>query len=313
MAAAARFRMSLALICPILSQVDSARILMFPLITKSHTLEHASLAEEFVSRGNEVYLMLHEDMQIPGVLENLPEVRILTFPREAFGPGSNVDELLDTATLQSVEGKGDISQFSKWLAKIFGDMCKTLLLQNEEALSQLERVKADVLIADFGVVWKCPYLISLRLGIPTIPFGPVVEPWLARIPYLPSYVPTYFIPFTDRMSFAERAKNTFVAFVAGFFVPHRVDLTDVIEAYKVYGNITGIDSLVEQTPLWLYSTHLVLDYPKPTMPNVVAVGGITTGPGKPLSGDVLEIVSNSDKGESSWCHSEAWLPTFHHK
>ncbi len=123
-----------------------------------------------------------------------------------------------------------------------------------------------------------------------------MEPWVGRLPYLASYVPTYFLPVTDRMSFTERAKNTFVAFVAGFLSPFHPDLTDAIDAYKVYGDITDIDSLLEQTPLWLYSTHLVLDYPKPTMPNVVPAGGMTTKPGKPLSGDVLDIVNKSRKG-----------------
>ena len=173
----------------------------------------------------------------------------------------------------------------------------TLLLENEKALSQIERIKADVLIADYGVVWKCPYLLSHRLGIPTIAFGAFIEPWIARIPYLPSYVPTYFLPFTDRISFTERSKNAFVAFVAGFFKPYREDLTDVIEAYQVYGGVTEMDSLVaDQTLLWLYSTHVVLDYPKPSMPNVVTAGGMTCEPGKPLPGDVLDIINKSRKG-----------------
>ena len=296
MAIAVKFGISCALICVILSRVDSAKILMFPLISLSHTLDQASLAEEFVLRGNEVYFILHEDRQISLVLEKLQGAQIVVFPREAFGPGSNADGLMERITQQAFEGKGDVAQFSKWAAKILGAMCKTVLLENEDALLQLERIEADVLIADYAVMWKCPYLISLRLGIPTIPFGLFVEPWVGRLPYLASYVPTYFLPVADRMSFTERAKNAFVAFVAGFLSPFHPDLTDAIDAYKVYGDITDIDSLLEQTPLWLYSTHLVLDYPKPTMPNVVPAGGMTTTLGKPLSGDVLDIVNKSRKG-----------------
>ena len=297
MAVAVKFRMTFTLVCIILVQVEAAKILMFPIMTKSHTLDQACLAEELASRGNEVYFIVHEDQQFPALLEKLQGAQILVFPREAFGPGSNINEFMDTATLQAVEGQGDISEFSKWMAKVFGDMCKTLLLENEEALSQLESIKVDVLIADYAVMWKCPYLLSHRLRIPTIAYGAFVEPWIARIPYLPSYVPTYFLPFTDRMSFTERSKNAFVAFVAGFFKPSREDLTDIIEAYKVYGELTDIDSLVaEQTLLWLYSTHVVLDYPKPSMPNVVTAGGVTCEPGKPLPEDILDIVNKSKKG-----------------
>ncbi len=81
------------------------------------------------------------------------------------------------------------------------------------------------------------------------------------------------------------------------FSPLHLDLADVIEAYRTYGDFTDLDFLVaNRTLLWLYSTHVVLDYPKPTMPNVVAAGGMTTGPGKPLLGDILDILSSSRKG-----------------
>ena len=302
----------IALICLILSHVNSAsRKLMFPLIAKSYTLEHAYMAEEFVSRGNDVYFIVHEELQIPTIMKKLHGAQIVVFPREAFGPGSNPDEMMATVTRQVVEGRSDTSQFKNWIVKVFGDMCKTLLLENEEALSRLDKIKADVLIASYLVPWKCPYPMSHRLGIPTIPFGVFVEPWNARIPYLPSYVPSNFLPFTDRMSFSERSKNAFVAFVAGFLSLLHVDLTEVVEAYRVYGDTTDIDSLEEKTSLWLYSTHLVLDYPKPTMPNVVAAGGLTTEPGKPLSGDFLDIVTKIKEG----CHSsivrKRIFPVFH--
>ncbi len=297
MARLVTFGLSFILFYTTALQVDGAKILMFPVSTKSHALELACLAEELVSRGNEVYFILHEDQQIPAVLEKLQGAQILAFPRDAFGPISNIDETLDNITLRAIEGNNDFAEFTKDVAKILADMCKPLLLENEEAILQLERIKADVLITNYAVVWKCPYLLSHRLGIPTIAFGNFVEPWIARIPYLPSYVPTYFLPFNDQMSFTERSKNAFVAFMAGFFQPYREDLTDVIDAYQRYGEIRDIDSLVaDQTLLFLYSTHLVLDYPKPSMPNVVAAGGMTCQPGKPLPEDVLDIVNKSRKG-----------------
>ena len=306
-----RFGFWFALFCAIVSQVNSAKILRLPFFAKSHTLDHACLAEKLVSRGNDVYFIVHEELQIPTALEKLQGAQIVIFPKEAFGPATNPEDMTATVTQQIVEGKTDTKQFINWVTKELGDMCKTLLLENEEALSQLEKIKADVLIASYLVPWKCPYLMSHRLGIPTIPFGAFVEPWNARIPYLPSYVPSNFLPFTDRMSFSERFKNAFVAFIGGFLSPLDVDLTDVIEAYRVYGDITDIDSLVEKTSLWLYSTHLVLDYPKPTMPNVVAAGGLTTEPGKPLSGDFLDIVTKIKEG----CHSsivrKRIFPVFH--
>ena len=297
MAVVVTFGLPFILFYTIFLHVDCAKILMFTLPTKGHALELGCLAEELVSRGNEVCFILHEDQRIPAVLEKLQGSRILVFPRQAFGPVSNIDENMGNITLRAIEGRGDPPQLAKDMVKTSSDMCRALLLENEEALLQLERLKADVLITNYAVVWKCPYLLSHRLGIPTIAFGPFVEPWIARIPNLPSYVPTYFLPFNDQMSFIERSKNAFVAFIAGYFKPYREDLTDVIDAYQRYGEIRDIDSLVaDQTLLFLYSTHLVLDYPKPSMPNVVAAGGMTCQPGKPLPEDSLDNVNKSQQG-----------------
>ncbi len=74
-------------------------------------------------------------------------------------------------------------------------------------------------------------------------------------------------------------------------------MTDVIEAHQKYGEISDMDSLVaDQTLLFLYSTHIVLDYPKPSMPNVLATGGMTCQPDKPLPEDILKIVNKPRKG-----------------
>ncbi len=297
MAVVVIFGLSFILLCAIFLHVDGAKILMFTLPAKSHALELGCLAEELVSRGNEVYFILHEELRIPPVLEKLHGARTLVFPRDAFGPASNIDENMGNMTLRAIEGRGDVAQFTKDMVKVCGDICRALLLENEEALLQLERIKADALITNYAVVWKCPYLLSHRLGIPTIAFGNFVESWIARFPYLPSYVPTYFLPFMDRMSFTERSKNAFVAFMAGFFKPKSEDLTDVIDSYQRYGEITDMGSLMtENTLLWLHSTHLVLDYPKPSMPNVVTAGGMTCHTGKPLPEDILDIVNKSRQG-----------------
>ena len=276
--------------------VESANVLMYPAPVKSHTLGQACLAEELLKRGNNVCFIVHEDLRFPAMLEKLQGAQVVAFPRESYGQFANFEDIMDRIFEQSLQGKGDISQISQWLMTVIEDWCRSLLLESEEALSQLETIKADALITDYGPILKYPYLMSFRLGITTIAFGAYVEPWLSRTPFLHSFVPTYFLPFTDRMTFAERAKNAFVAFVMGFLSPLRHHIADAIEAYKVYDDINDIDSLVEQTSLWLHSTHVVLDYPKPAMPNVVAACGMTTEPGKQLFGDILDILNQSKEG-----------------
>ena len=85
MAVLVTFGLSFVLFWVIFLQVNGANILMFPVPVKSHALELGCLAEVLVSRGNEVYFMLHEDQRIPGVLENYKVPRYWSFPERHLG------------------------------------------------------------------------------------------------------------------------------------------------------------------------------------------------------------------------------------
>ena len=77
---AVRFGALFVLLYLIRWEVESAKILMFPLAVKSHMLDQAFLAEELVSRGNEVYFIVHEDLLFSSMLEKLQGLRLWPFP-----------------------------------------------------------------------------------------------------------------------------------------------------------------------------------------------------------------------------------------
>jgi glucuronosyltransferase len=65
----------------------------------------------------------------------------------------------------------------------------------------------------------------------------------------------------------------------------------MIEKYSQYGAIGSIDDIVERTVLWLSTHDLVIDYPRPSMPNIIQVGGLALKPAKPLSSHLLESIT----------------------
>ncbi len=96
------------------------------------------------------------------MLEKLQGAQILAFPRDTHGDFANAEISMEMIVEQSLGGSGDAFQISNLFAKLSEVWCRTLLLESEESLSQLEKIKADVLITDYTVMWKCPYFISLR-------------------------------------------------------------------------------------------------------------------------------------------------------
>ena len=92
-------------------------------------------------------------------------------------------------------------------------------------------------------------------------------------------MPEILSAFDHVMSFQERLINTRWSF--SFTV-----------LMKMFGNsyddlrhdfsIADVTAFYDDAELFLINSHFSLDFPKPTLPNTVMVGGLTTGPGKLL-------------------------------
>lgn len=62
---------------------------------------------------------------------------------------------------------------------------------------------------------------------------------------------------------------------------------------RYFGPDVNIMSLVQGADLWLMRVDFTLEFPRPTMPNVVYIGGFQGKPSKPLPSDLEEFVQSS--------------------
>jgi hypothetical protein len=58
----------------------------------------------------------------------------------------------------------------------------------------------------------------------------------------------------------------------------------------------SLNQLARDSKLWLFDTDVVIDYPRPTMPNEINIGGLSTKPCKPLSGDLQKVMDTATEG-----------------
>ncbi|CAL8363317.1 unnamed protein product [Lota lota] len=52
-------------------------------------------------------------------------------------------------------------------------------------------------------------------------------------------------------------------------------------------------SLLQEADIWLFGSDFVLDFPRPTRPNVVYIGGFRCKPAQPLSAELEEFVESA--------------------
>ncbi len=145
--------------------------------------------------------------------------------------------------------------------------------------------------------FRCLLLIPYKLDIPFINVVTSYEPWLLRNPALPSFVPfnMYGAKSTD-MTFWQRLDNTY-RLLEWTMLP-RIAYLDDGYLGRFFGSKPpiSINQLAGKALLWFIDTDFAIDYPRPTMPNEVLIGGLTTRPAKPLPVDLEKFMNESPEG-----------------
>ena len=178
-------------------------------------------------------------------------------------------------------------------------MCTVWTTNNDDILDRMKTERFDVAVVDGLFLHKCIYLIPHRLQIPWITYCDWVDPLTARSPWLPSFVPSTVLPYSETMSFFQRLTNAAVLF--GFSLVYRLAGLDpppeIINKYQQYGSFSSVDDLMSRSLLWLYTKDIVMNYPLPLMPNMIEIGGLTVkrAAGK-LPPDIENFIDGAENG-----------------
>lgn len=169
-----------------------------------------------------------------------------------------------------------------------------LMLDDPVFMKKMHDAEFDLMLTDPGMLpgvilgryLKLPMVFNVR--------------WLnngechfAMAPSPASYVPMPGTELSDHMDFAERVKNVL------FYIYSQIELyfyvfpaySDVIKRHFPPG--ADVLSLELSGDIWLVRADFVFEFPRPTMPNVVYIGGFQCQEPSPLSGDLKAFVESS--------------------
>ena len=168
------------------------------------------------------------------------------------------------------------------------------MLKDEQLLKDIEDFKPDLIVLSSTAVTVMLTLIPYKLNVPFIMMGSAELPQHTRAPILPTVHPHNWLPFTDQMTFLQRALNTITHLLAYRINPF-IDSSLINEYIAEKPYISPID-LQAKALLWIIRQHGVLSYNPPTMPNVKRVGHLQTLTPKPLPSEFQAFVENADNG-----------------
>ncbi|KAF7665902.1 hypothetical protein LDENG_00128230 [Lucifuga dentata] len=170
----------------------------------------------------------------------------------------------------------------------------TQMLDDEAMVKNLTNSQYDLVLTDpaiaAGVVLGKYLKLPIVLNVRWITSG---EGHFALAPSPLSYIPVPGSGLTDKMDFTQRIKNmlfySIILFQQKFFIGPSYDA--LCDKYIEGG--CDIISLLQEADIWLFRSDFVFDFPRPTMPNVIYIGGFQCKPAQPLPAELEDFVQSA--------------------
>ncbi|XP_030620788.1 UDP-glucuronosyltransferase 2A1-like isoform X2 [Chanos chanos] len=262
---------SLLILSVMLLKVYAGKVLVFP-VEGSHWINMKVLIEELHSRGHSIAVVRASNSWT--IEEESPYYRSITVNLGRFDADSVSS--FSARLLQLRREKNNFwtylllqMEVVEQLSKMHQDICNmmTLMFQDKILMNSLLDAKYDLILTDpaFGG----GVFLARRLGLPlvlNVRWTDRAEAHFAIAPSPLSYVPVPGTELTDKMTFLQRL---------------------------YFGPDVDYFSLFQDADIWLMRNDFTFEFPRPTMPNVVYMGGFQCKPSKPLPADLEGFVQSS--------------------
>ncbi|ROL54448.1 UDP-glucuronosyltransferase 2C1 [Anabarilius grahami] len=275
------------------------KILVFP-IDGSHWVNMEVLVKKLQSRGHELSVIRPEDSWF--IQENSSYYTSITVKLEKKHIGL---DLFETAAQRILEARrkgpmmGALVQMSEFIGIIkvaHTATCAmlTTMLENKALMRQIKMANYDLMLTDpampGGIILAHYLHLPMVYNVRWMSFG---EGHFSIAPSPISYVPVPGSGLTDQMGLLERSRNLlhyglnliqerwlmipmYTSLLLNYFPPNADLLTMQLSA-----------------EIWLVRVDFVFEFPRPSMPNLVYIGGFQCRPAKPLPAELEEFLQSS--------------------
>ncbi|KAG8006276.1 UDP-glucuronosyltransferase 2B15 [Nibea albiflora] len=168
------------------------------------------------------------------------------------------------------------------------------MLDDPVFIKRLQDAEFDLMLTDpaltLGVILGSYLKLPMVFNVRWINSG---EGHLTIAPSPVSYVPVSGSELDDQMTFLERIKNMLhhLHSAVEYHVLVNPAYSDLFQRHFPPG--TDLLSLQYAADIWLVRTNFVFEFPRPTMPNVVYIGGFQCKKARPLSDELEAFMQSS--------------------
>ncbi|KAL8613958.1 hypothetical protein ACOMHN_023194 [Nucella lapillus] len=267
------------------SPLAAKRVVHIPAPFTSHTRYHTKVARALHELGHQVMVA------VPGYLLEKNVLDVSNFSVLHYVLNTNYEETVMNLSRSHYFSQTPVDFWSQ--VALFTQLCDEIMFE-----SGLGEMVGDVQ-PDLIVMENVPHVYPLmvlpyKLGVPFAMLGTVYDVLSTRIPYSSAADPLQMGTFSDDMDFFERVKSMLMHLM--FHVYHPFMRRNVVSTYAPEMPYISNHELLARPELWLVESDHILDYPRPTVPNVKLIGGTAAGPAKPLPKELQTFMDTSTQG-----------------
>lgn len=262
-------------------------IIIPPIMFESHLYIFKTVATALHEKGHDTVFLVSEGREIPPS----SHYQVQRYP--GIFNSTTSDEFLQSKMKNIFSGRLTALEMFDILDH-YSSNCD-IMVGNQELMQRLKKENYDMVIVDPNEM--CGLVIANILDVKYVVFSTGLWfPVELGAPAPLSYVPEFNSLLTDRMDLLGRIKNTIVYLVSRFGINFIVlpKYDRIMRKYNILP-ARSMYELIQGSSLWMLCTDVALEFPRPTLPHVVYVGGILTKPANPLPQDFQTWVDTVDE------------------
>ncbi|RXM98732.1 2-hydroxyacylsphingosine 1-beta-galactosyltransferase [Acipenser ruthenus] len=274
--------------CVAASLTWAAKIVVVPpIMFESHLYIFKTLASALYQEGHDSVFLVSEGREVPPS----HHYRFQRYP--GIFNSTTADDFLQSKMKNIFSGRLTALELFDILEH-YSQNCD-LMVGNQNLMSRLREEEFDLVLVDPNEM--CGFVIAHLLGVRYAVFSTGLwYPAEVGAPAPLAYVPEFNSLLTDNMNLFQRITNTAVYLVSRFGVQFLVlpRYDRIMKKYNIQPEASMYD-LVQGSSLWMLCTDMALEFPRPTLPHVVYVGGILTKPASPLPEEFLTWADTTEE------------------
>ncbi|KAL8585729.1 hypothetical protein ACOMHN_056358 [Nucella lapillus] len=266
--------------------VVAKHVVQIPVPTPSHVKYHVSVGNALHNLGHHVWLVAPDFLLEKGVIDTF-NVSVIPYKMTQDYP-EIVKELFVEAYFSGLGAK--VQRVLPMALQI----CEEIL-RNKDLEQRIRDVEPDLILLDNTPPVSSLMVIPYKLQVPFAMIGAVYDVHSMMMPYSSAVNPLQMgMTSSDEMTFFERLKSMILHSLQLVYDPFM--LGDVVSIYAPERPYISNHELKARPEIWLVEMDHIMDYPRPTLPNVKLIGGTVTENAKPLPPELQAFMDSATHG-----------------